>query len=126
VIALQQLGAGDVTAEHDAAEEAEAVLLGRLLVDARDRLDLRMVRGDARAHEAERRRQRVQDVYLEAEAQQLVGGIEAGRAGADDDGARGVGGVLGHHAPNPQALKKAIAFEACPWSVSMTSPFMSC
>ena len=56
VVALQQVLAGDVRAELDAAEEAEARVLGGLLVDARDALDLRVVRRDAGAYEAERRR----------------------------------------------------------------------
>ena len=49
VVALEQLGAGDVVAEGDAAEEAKARLQRRLLVHARDRLDLRVVGRDARA-----------------------------------------------------------------------------
>src|SRR6185436_12856914 len=87
VIALEQLLARDVAAQGDAAEEAEARLGGRLLVDPRDRLELRMVGRDARAHEPERRRQRVVEVDLPALLQELVGGVEAGWAGADHGGA---------------------------------------
>jgi hypothetical protein len=82
VVALEQLGARDVLAQLHAAEEAEARLLGGLLVDARDRLDLRVVGGDARAHEPERRRERVEQVDLEAGSEQLVSRVEAGRTGA--------------------------------------------
>jgi len=101
VVALQQLRAPDVATEHHAAEEPEAVLLGGLLVDARDGLDLRVVGRDARAHEAERRRERVEDVDLEPGLEQLVGGVEPGGPGADDHGAQrlgggGVRGDLGH------------------------------
>ena len=45
VVAPQQLLARDVLAEGDVAEVAEARVRGRLLVDARDRLDLRDGRG---------------------------------------------------------------------------------
>jgi len=68
----------------DAAEEAEPLVRGGLLVAPRDRLDLRMVRCDAGADEAERRRQRVVEVDLEAGLEQVLAGIEPGRAGADD------------------------------------------
>ena len=83
VVALQQLRARDVLAEHDAAEEAEARLGGGLLVHPRDRLDVRVIGRHARAHQPERGRQRVEQVDFEARRQQPVGGIEAGRAGAD-------------------------------------------
>ena len=79
-----------MAAELDAAEEAEARVLRGLLVDARDALDLRVVRRHAGAHEPERRRQEVDEVDLEAGLQELVGRVEAGRASADDGNAQGV------------------------------------
>src|SRR3954447_14019431 len=65
VVALEELLAGDLAAQRDAAEEAEARLGRRLLVDARDRLELGVVWRDAGADEAERRGQRVEEVDLE-------------------------------------------------------------
>ena len=89
VVALEQVLAADVGAELDAAEEAEAGLLRGLLVHPRDALDLRVVGRDAGADEPERRRQDLEQVDLEAGLQELVGRVEAGRAGADDRCAQG-------------------------------------
>ena len=95
VVAVQQVLAADVPAELDAAVEAEARVLRGLLVDARDALDLGVIGRHAGAHEAERGREDLEQVDLEAGLQQLVGGVEAGRAGADDRRAQG---VLAHSA----------------------------
>ena len=70
------------------AEEPEPVPLRRLLVHARDALELGVVGRDAGAHEPERRRQQVDQVDLEALAEQLLGRVEAGRSGADDGGSQ--------------------------------------
>ena len=78
----------DRAADLHPAEEAHPLTPGDLLVDARDRLDLRMVGRDARPHEPERRRQAVEQVDREAGVEQRGGGVEAGRPGADDDRAR--------------------------------------
>jgi hypothetical protein len=48
-----------------------------------------VIRGDARAHQPEGRRQRVEQVDLEASGQQLVGRVEPRRARAHDHGALG-------------------------------------
>src|SRR5918995_906327 len=61
-------------------------MLGRLLVHPGDRLDLRVVGGDAGAHEPVGRRQGVVQIDRDARLQQLVGCVEAGRAGSDDGG----------------------------------------
>ena len=74
----------DVLAQRDPAEERKPGLRGGLLVHARDGLDVRVIGCDAGADETEGRRQRVEQIYGEARRQQLVGGVEAGRAGADD------------------------------------------
>jgi hypothetical protein len=87
VVAVEQLVARDVLAEGDAAEEAEALLGGGLVVDLGDALELRVVGRDARADQAVRRRQGVIQVDLEACLEQLVGRVEAGRARSDDRGA---------------------------------------
>ena len=54
----------DVVADLDVAEEAESLAGGGFFVDPDYRLDLRVVRGDAAADEAERRRQAVEEVDL--------------------------------------------------------------
>ena len=72
-----------------------------LVVGRGDRLDLRMVRSDARPDEPVRRRQAVVQVDGElrlVDGQQLTGGVEAARAGADD---RGTKGRAGGHVPGP-------------------------
>ena len=96
VVVLEQLAAGDVAAELDMPEEPEALVLGGLVVRARDRLDLRVVRGDARPHESVGSGQAVIEVDGErrlVDGQQLPGGVEAARAGADDGGAKGLGHI---------------------------------
>ena len=80
-------------ADLDVAEEAEALAGGGLLVDADHRLDLRVVGRDAAADEAERRREAVEEVDLGVRAlvlEEVLGGVEAGRAGADDRDAQRV------------------------------------
>ena len=60
-------------------------MLGGLLVAPRDRLQLWVIGRDAGPHEPERRRQRVVEVDLEVLLlEQVLAGVEAGRAGADD------------------------------------------
>jgi len=77
VIAPDQLRARDVRTELDAAEEPEAGLRRGLVIDARDRLDLRVIGRDAGAHQPERGRQRVDQVDLEPRIEQLIGRVEA-------------------------------------------------
>ncbi len=91
----------DVVADLDVAEEAEALARRRFLVDADHRLDLRMVGGDAAADQAEGGGEAVEEVDLGVRVRVLedvLGGVEAGRAGADDGDAHGVvfGSDLGH------------------------------
>ena len=88
VVMVQQLRAVDVRAELDSAVEAEAFVRRRLLIDARDVLDLRMVGGNARAHESERGRQDIEEVDVHARVQQLLGGVEPCRPGSHDRKAR--------------------------------------
>ncbi len=71
-----------------AAEEAEARLRRRLVVDPRDRFDLGVVRSHSRAHQPERRREYVDQIDVEAGVEQLVGGVEARWTGADHRGAK--------------------------------------
>ena len=71
----------------DVAEEAEAVARGGFFVDADDRLDLRVVGGDAAADQAEGGREAVEEVDLGVQVavlEDVLGGVEAGGAGADD------------------------------------------
>ena len=80
VVVLQQLLARDVLAEGDVAEEAEARVRGGLLVDAGDGLDLRVVGGDARAHQAPRRRQALEHVDLDPAARDPSAGARRRRS----------------------------------------------
>ena len=84
VVALQKILPLHIGAQLDPAEEAEARLRGRLLVHARDRLDLRMVGRHARAHEAERRGKHVVEIDLEPLSEELISRVETRRPGADD------------------------------------------
>ena len=98
VVVGEQVLARDVLAEGDVAEVAKARVRGGLLVDARDRLDLRVVGRDAGAHEPPGRRQALDHVDLEAGVcvlEQVPGGVEAGGAGADHGDADG-GAVVCH------------------------------
>ena len=88
-------------ADLDVAEEAEAVARRGLLVDADHRLDLRVVGRDAAADEAERGREAVEEVDLGVQVlalEDVLGRVEAGRAGADDGDAKRVlwGSDLAH------------------------------
>ena len=91
----------DVVADLDVAEEAEAVARRGFFVDPGHRLDLRVVGGDTAADQAERGRQAVEEVDLGVQVlalEDVLGGVEAGRAGADDGDAQGVlwGSDLAH------------------------------
>ncbi len=93
VIVGQQVLARDVLAEGDVAEEAKARVRGGLLIDARDGLDLRVVGRHAGADEPPWRGQALEHVHLECGRrgvlEQVSGGVEAGRAGADHGDADG-------------------------------------
>ena len=91
----------DVVADLDVAEEAEALARRGFLVDPDHRLDLRVVGGDAAADEAEGGGEAVEEVDLGVHVfalEDVLGGVEAGGAGADDGDADGVlrGSDLGH------------------------------
>jgi hypothetical protein len=93
VVALLELDHRDVLADLDVAEEAVAGSCRGLLVDADHRLDLRVIRGDARPHQAVWGRQPVEHVDLGRHLlvlQQMLGRVEACRPGADDRHAQGV------------------------------------
>ena len=62
VVAVGQLGGLDVIADDDVSEEPEPRIECRLLELGADRLDLRMVRRHAGAHQAPRRRQHLEHV----------------------------------------------------------------
>jgi hypothetical protein len=62
VVTLGQLGGLHVVADDDVAEEPKPRIQRRLLELGADRLDFRMIRGDAGAHQAPRRRQHLQHV----------------------------------------------------------------
>ena len=82
VVALLELGDGDVAPDLDVAEELKALASRGLLVHADHRLDLRMVGGDAGAHEAEGGGEAVEHVDLYGDVlalEQVLGGVETGR-----------------------------------------------
>ncbi len=77
----------DVVSDLDVAEKAEAVACRGLLVDPDHRLDLGVVRGDAAPDQAERGGEAVEEVHLGVRLgvlEDVLGGVEAGGAGADD------------------------------------------
>ena len=83
----------DVVPDLDVAEEAEALAGCGFLVDPDHRLDLRVVGRDAAADQAEGRRKAVEEVDLGVGGlvfEDVLGRVEAGRAGADDGDADGV------------------------------------
>ena len=109
--------------QRHVADEADRVLLQDAVEEADDVLGALMVRRDARAHEAERRRQPVDDVDPARHAlpQEGVGGVEPGGPGADDgDGERG----RGHRAPRAGGANAGGASAGCRkkhrWSVGLT------
>ncbi len=80
----------DVVADLHVAEEAEALAGRGFFVDPGDRLDLRMVGGDAAADQPERGGEAVEEVDLGVHVavfEDVLGGVEAGGAGADDGNA---------------------------------------
>jgi hypothetical protein len=85
VVAGREVLVGDVAAQLDVAIEAELGVLGGLLVDPAHRLDVRVVRGHARADEPPRSGEAVEHVDLHAEVrvrlapQQVPGRVEPGR-----------------------------------------------
>ncbi len=92
VIALLELGDGDVAADLDVAEEAELRPGGGLLVDPDHRLDLRVVGGDPGADQPVGGRKPVEHVDLDRGAlvlEQVLGRVEARRPRADDGDAQG-------------------------------------
>ena len=94
---LDQVFATDIAPQLDVAEEAKALMLGGLVVGARDRFYLRMVRSHARSDEPIRRRQAVIEIDCElrlGHGKQLAGGVKAAGAGADDGDSEGR--AIGH------------------------------
>ncbi len=86
VIVGLEVGERHVLAEFDAAEETEARIRRHLVEGVRDELDLLMVRRNAQAHQSVRSRQPIVQIDLDnlRVPQQMIGGVEAGRPGADD------------------------------------------
>ena len=98
VVQLRQLVVGEVAADLDVAEEAEAGALRDPLERARDGLDLGVVGRDAEPDEAPRRRQPVEHVHLDGRLlarEQRSRRVEPRRPRADNRHAKG---VLGGHA----------------------------
>jgi hypothetical protein len=87
VIVAPEIRRRQVPAELDAAEEPKARVRGHLVEGRGHGLDLLVIGSHAGADEAVRRRHAVEEVDLDDVTlllQQMVGGVEAGRARADD------------------------------------------
>ena len=87
VHAAPQLVGGQVLADRHVAVEPHAGLLQRPLQGVADRADRRVVGRDAVADQPERHRQPVQHGHVDRHVALLgegLGGVDAGRSGADD------------------------------------------
>ncbi len=126
VVEAGELLGADVAADGDVAEEAVGVVAGGLLVALDDALDLRMVRGDAGADEAERRRQAVDHVDLDRHlgmAEKRLGGVEARRSRSDDRDSQGLARVTwGHRTGGDQAPTGSSRDVAAPSRASRAWP----
>src|SRR5690606_22992229 len=100
VVVPRQVGGGEVPAELDVAEVAQARVAEGALVEARDRLQLLVVGRHAEAHQAVRRGQAVEQVDGDVltPLEERLGGVEASGAGTDDGDAqrRAHGGGVFH------------------------------
>ena len=96
VVELGEIVVRQVAADLDPAQEPEAGLGGDPLERLRDRLDLRVVGSDAEADEPPGRGQPLDHVHLDRQVgvEQVSGGVEARRAGADDGDAQGHASIL--------------------------------
>ena len=91
VVERLQVVEGDVGAVVDVAEQAYLRLVEHLVQGGDDALDARMIRRDAVTNQAEGRGHALEEVDADAAAgdcgvgfHEGVGGVDAGRAGADD------------------------------------------
>src|SRR5262249_12122555 len=100
VVVVLQLRGSHVAAHLDVPEEAEAGSGRDLLERARDRLDVRVVRGDAEADEPPGRRKPLDHVDLRGDSgvQQVTGGVEGCRPGSDYGDAERSAGAVRHGA----------------------------
>src|SRR3990172_3500721 len=85
IVPVAQFRDRDVLAKPNMTEEAEAWLRGNPVEDPGDRLDLRVVGGDAAADQAEWGREAVEQVDADPASSflQRLGGVETGRARSD-------------------------------------------
>ncbi len=87
VIVGPEVGERHVLAEFNAAVEAEAGIRRDLVKDVGDELDLLVVGRDTQPDQTVRRREPVEQIDLDVHPrlpEQVVGGVETGRPGADD------------------------------------------
>ena len=86
MVEILELFHADVAPDRDIAHESELRRFGNSLIDADGFLELRVIRGDAAAHEPERRGQPLVHVDHDRGLRfdQRLGGVEAGRPAADD------------------------------------------
>src|SRR5262245_38890188 len=127
VIVAAQVGHAHVLAQFDAAEEAEARVGGGLVEGGGDRLDLLVIGRDAGADEPVGRGQPVEHVHLDHDvltALQVLGRVEAGRPGADDDHAKRVLGGT-RSAQRPCSMTIVCSVSTSPSSASRCAFMMS-
>jgi hypothetical protein len=102
VVGREKLLARDVSTELDVADEADAAAVEGAGQRVGDRLDARVVRRDAVAQQAIRRRQPVDEVHLHRKValpDQRLGGKQPGRAGPDNRNPADVPICTAHRAP---------------------------
>ena len=84
---LAEVGQADVLSHLHIAVEPERLFLGDAVEHPRDILDLLVIRGDTKTHEAERSRETIEHVDLDMNVGLLekgIGGIEPSRPRPDD------------------------------------------
>ena len=101
VVVAPDIGQPDVAPELDAPVEAEARVLRGALVGAGHRLDLLVIGSHPAAHQTVGGRQAVVEVHLHGDPsglEEMIGCVEAGRAGSEDrDPQRVFGGAGFRH-----------------------------
>ena len=84
---LAEVGQADVLSHLHIAEEPKRLFLGDAVEHPRDVLDLLVIRGDTKTHQAERSRETIEHVDLDVNVallEKVVGGIKPSRPRSDD------------------------------------------
>jgi hypothetical protein len=117
VVVAAVVGERQVLAELDVGEQPQSRVLRRALVQVCDRLDLRVVGGDAGADETPRGWQALVEVHVHLArcvAQEVPGGIAAGRPRPDDrDANLGVVGIAHPREPDVSGMRTVCLTRPC-------------